>query len=613
MDEGTSTAVVAAEGEDSAALKKRKCALSSERSYANALPNGLMYERSYMHRDTVSHVLVTPVTDFVVTCSVDGHLKFWKKLPKDIIFVKHFRPHLSAITAVALSCWDGQLLCTTSADRSVKVFDVINFDMINMIKLSVVPGPMELICSSANPKPGLLVCDSESPAVHVYDPLDGEGKLLTTVQIHSSPVLLLRFNPQYHTLVSSAADGVLEYWSSSTYKFEKKDVRFALKSETHLFEFAKNRTLPFSLEFSRDGGMFATWARDRKVRVFRFLTGKLFRTYDESIAVYAEMQKEKDSPFVIEGIDFGRRVALEKEVDAAMASGACPPVNVLFDQSGTFIIFSTMLGIKVLNIHTNTVTRFLGITEASERFLQVSLFQGMVRQTQAIYQLTLKEQATPVETDLQEDPELFCAAFRRPRFYIFSRREPADAIDGDPMKGRDVFNEKQTKEELAVQVTGKSGLGSAAVVRTTMGDIHVKLFPEEAPKAVENFCTHSRNGYYNNLIFHRVIKGFMCQTGDPGGDGRGGVSIWGSDFEDEFHKLLKFDRPFTVAMANCGPNTNGSQFFFTTVPTPWLDGKHTIFGRVTKGMDVVQAIEKSKTDRSDKPLKDIKIVNIEVL
>ncbi|CAI7798199.1 unnamed protein product, partial [Closterium sp. NIES-54] len=129
---------------------------------------------------------------------------------------------------------------------------------------------------------------------------------------------------------------------------------------------------------------------------------------------------------------------------------------------------------------------------------------------------------------------------------------------------------------------------SPQVMHTTMGDIHLKLYPEECPRTVENFTTHCSNGYYEGLLFHRVIKGFMVQTGCPLGDGTGGQSIWGGEFADEFHKSLRHDRPFTLSMANAGPNTNGSQFFITTVATPWLDNKHTVFGRVVKGMDVVQ-------------------------
>lgn len=109
-------------------------------------------------------------------------------------------------------------------------------------------------------------------------------------------------------------------------------------------------------------------------------------------------------------------------------------------------------------------------------------------------------------------------------------------------------------------------MGTSAILRTTSGDIHMRLFPDAAPKAVENFITHAKNGYYDNLIFHRIIKGFMIQTGCPFGDGTGGESIWGDDFEDEFSREFKHDRPYTVSMANAGPNTNGSQFFITVAP-----------------------------------------------
>lgn len=141
----------------------------------------------------------------------------------------------------------------------------------------------------------------------------------------------------------------------------------------------------------------------------------------------------------------------------------------------------------------------------------------------------------------------------------------------------------------------------------------LKLFPDECPNTVDNFVTHARNGYYDRLLFHRVVRDFMVQTGDPRGDGTGGESIWGGEFSDEFHDNLKHDRPGTLSMANAGPNTNGSQFFITVVPTPWLDRKHTVFGRVVRGMDVVRSIEKVKVNKDSKPLEDVKMLNITVL
>ena len=139
----------------------------------------------------------------------------------------------------------------------------------------------------------------------------------------------------------------------------------------------------------------------------------------------------------------------------------------------------------------------------------------------------------------------------------------------------------------------------------------MKLFPEDCPKTIENFVTHCKNGYYDGVKFHRVIKGFMIQTGDPLGDGTGGESIWGGDFEDEFCPHLKHNLPHTVSMANAGPNTNGSQFFITTAPAPHLDQKHTVFGRVTSGFDVVAQIEGVKVNKHDAPLRDIKILSVD--
>lgn len=181
-----------------------------------------------------------------------------------------------------------------------------------------------------------------------------------------------------------------------------------------------------------------------------------------------------------------------------------------------------------------------------------------------------------------------------------------------------------------------------AVLKTNMGDIKIRFFPEYAPKAVENFKTHAQNGYYNGLIFHRVINDFMIQGGDPTGSGMGGESIWGESFEDEFTPQLHNLRG-AVSMANAGPNTNGSQFFIVqaknvsddmidqleTAPeelfpndcvrayekiggTPWLDYKHTVFGQVVDGLAVVDSIAAVKVDFfQNKPLQDVVIETVE--
>ena len=181
-----------------------------------------------------------------------------------------------------------------------------------------------------------------------------------------------------------------------------------------------------------------------------------------------------------------------------------------------------------------------------------------------------------------------------------------------------------------------------ATVKTNMGEIKIKLFPEYAPKAVENFTTHAKNGYYDGLIFHRVINDFMIQGGDPNGTGTGGESIWGRPFEDEFTGELHNLRG-ALSMANSGKNTNGSQFFIVQAKecpedlidqmrmadervfptecieayeeiggTPWLDFRHTVFGQVFEGMDVVDAIASTRVDMLDKPFDDVIIEKIEI-
>ena len=146
-----------------------------------------------------------------------------------------------------------------------------------------------------------------------------------------------------------------------------------------------------------------------------------------------------------------------------------------------------------------------------------------------------------------------------------------------------------------------------ATINTNKGAIVVELFDDQTPVTVGNFVKLSNDGFYNGVIFHRVIKDFMIQGGDPTGTGTGGP---GYQFQDEIVSGLAFDKAGLLAMANSGPNTNGSQFFITTVPTPWLTGKHTIFGEVTEGQDIVVAISEAAAGARDKPIDDVVIESI---
>ncbi|KAK1287378.1 hypothetical protein QJS10_CPB19g00343 [Acorus calamus] len=449
--------------------------LQFEQAYLDSLPSANMYEKSYMHRDVVTHVAVS-AADFFITGSADGHLKFWKKKGVGIEFAKHFRSHLGPIEGLAVS-GDGLLCCTISNDRAVKIYDVVNYDMMVMIRLPYVPGSVEWVYKQGDVKAKIAISDSSSSYVYIYDARAGSNESIISKEVHMGPIKFMRYNPVYDTVISADGKGVIEYWCPATLKFPESGVKFRLKSDTNLFEIAKCKTTVSAIEVSPDGSQFAITSLDRKIRVFWFQTGKLRRVYDESL--------------------------------------------------------------EIVNLHTNKVARILGKVENNDRFLKIALYQGDKNSKKVRKLPSVGSNANESKEPLT-DPTFLCCAFKKHRIYLF------------------------------------------------------------------------RNGYYDNLIFHRVIRGFMIQTGDPLGDGTGGQSIWGREFEDEFHKSLRHDRPFTLSMANAGPNTNGSQFFITTVATPWLDNKHTVFGRVVKGMDVVQAIEKVKTDKADKPYQDVKILNVTV-
>ena len=148
-----------------------------------------------------------------------------------------------------------------------------------------------------------------------------------------------------------------------------------------------------------------------------------------------------------------------------------------------------------------------------------------------------------------------------------------------------------------------------ATIETNLGTIVVELYPDEAPKAVDNFIKLAKKGFYNGVTFHRVIPGFMIQGGDPAGTGRGGP---GYTFEDEFSSKLRHDSPGVLSMANAGPNTNGSQFFITLAPTPWLDGKHTIFGHVVEGQVILERIAAVERDANDRPKKPVTMKQVTI-
>jgi peptidylprolyl isomerase domain and WD repeat-containing protein 1 len=580
--------------------KKRK--LPYESLYINALPKSTRYSKSLMHKEQLLSVTIAPSpADFVITTSVDGVVKFWKKISDGIEFAKEYNAHEGSIRSSSVSA-DGSLFASAgdADDKTVKLFDVITFDLLSILNLEQTPS---CICWVYRRGSSPLLAVATGKLIHIYD---GRGESRTPIHIlaslHRAEVVAMAYNSAYDCVVSADASGMVEYWQPRN-GYEKPDGVFQMKSATNLFDFKKAKSAPCCIAISPSGHQFATMSfPDRKIRIFDFPTAKLYRSYDESIDTIQTMQQAGTAAVKIDDVEFGRRMAVERELENPAVQNR---ISVAFDESGHFVAYGSLYGVKVINTLTNRVVRTYGKDEAF-RALNVALYQG-APQKKGVVTVSMAASANPLLEEAEErDPMLFATGYGKVRFYMFTNEEEVSKSN------RDVQNEKpqtvggKKKEQKKIQS------GTSAVLHTNYGDIYLRLFPDKAPKTVENFVTHARNGYYNSTIFHRVIRKFMIQGGDPLGDGTGGESIWGKEFEDEISDL-RHDKPYMLSMANAGPNTNASQFFITTEKTPWLDRKHTIFGRAYQGFDVIHQIENAKVPpNKEKPEEDIKIINISI-
>ncbi|KAH4352030.1 hypothetical protein HBH98_037070 [Parastagonospora nodorum] len=586
----------------SSAPKKKKRKLPYEKLYVAALPTSQRYFKSLMHREQLSFTTLTPHTDFLITSSVDGVVKFWKKDFGGVEFVKEFRAHTGEIRSVSASA-DGRSFATAGADNTVKIFDVVTFDLLAMLSLDYSPKAVCWVHGRGASFPLLAVSEEEKGWIRMYD---GRGENLEPLQtlkaIHRAPVTLMAYNNAYDCVVSVDQGGMVEYWRPSGV-YEKPDNVWSLKSSTNLFEFKKAKSVPSTLTVSPTGKQFATYSfPDRKIRIFEFATGKLYRTYDESIETITTMQQAGTAVQHLEDMEFGRRIGIERDLDQPTVRPRC---NIIFDETSNFILYGSMYGVKVLNTLTNKLVKLYAQDEPF-RPLHLALYQGQPEK-KGIVTVEMAASENPLLQEAEaRDAMLVSTGVGKVRFYMFTNDANASK------SSRDVHNEKpRAAQKSKSDSTALAASGTSAVLHTTLGDITLLLLPSIAPKAVENFTTHARRGYYNNVIFHRVIRKFMIQTGDPMGDGTGGESIWGKEFADEFSKEVRHDRPYVLSMANAGPGTNASQFFITTEKAPWLDDKHTIFGRAVAGMDVVHKIENAKVYK-EKPEEDIKIISISI-
>ncbi|EAN34053.2 Cyclophilin type peptidyl-prolyl cis-trans isomerase/CLD family protein [Theileria parva strain Muguga] len=581
------------------APKKKKKVEFDDSFYLSHFPFANFYSRSYTHRTFVKHVVSSQTTRYIATGSDDGCIKFWYYDTDGVQFVKHLTAHTSSIIQMRSSL-DGLHLGCISYDKTYKHIDFQSFDLVNIIKLEFVPICLEFITSETSPHPVVSILNSNQE-VHIFKPTL-QSTMVQKFEIGTKSPHIMLFNPKAGVCLTANRLGDVDLYDVETFKFPKysEEFRVRMKSDTDLYEIRKYNTHVVSMCLSPNFNLVAMYCHDGMIRIFRFATMKLFRVYDETVTMYSVAQTDPNQSILhFDPADFLRRQSIENEINKA-GKDEGEYMNLLFDSSSNYLIYPSMLGVKIVNIVTNKLVRVIGKSEASLRYMKISLLQHVLDKKRYKPSIDSNDDVLP--------PILITTSFQKSKIYIFTEKDP----DDEEMETRDVYSEQPTEGEKGEKtVVDKGGkLAKEAIIHTNKGDIHVKLFLNECKKTVENFTVHSLNGYYNGCTFHRVIKNFMIQGGDPTGDGTGGESIWGSEFEDEIHPSLKHDRPFTLSMANSGPNTNGSQFFITTVPCPWLDGKHTVFGRVTSGMEIVQTIEKVPTNKDDKPLTDVIIVNI---
>mmetsp|Transcript_20904 Transcript_20904/g.31181 ORF Transcript_20904/g.31181 Transcript_20904/m.31181 type:complete len:633 (-) Transcript_20904:535-2433(-) len=621
---------------------KKRAKISNVNKYLQHIPTAQSYEVSYAHRDVITGICMSNVHAMLISASADGIVKFWKRTAPPtksgpasespcIEFVKSYQSHSGPV--ICLTCNAQQnLAATISTDNVIKFYDVANFDVSGYISASDIlqenNTKLAPHCCFIDKNQTNLAIGTTSGVILICDSL--ALNFITSVKLHGSNIVAMKYNILYGVVISADSTGVVEVWRGDEGNVgdspdrKTNNAKWSSKMATDLYHFMKNKTKIASVVISKNGQRFAILDNKFSAHVYDYFTCKILCSFDESVANYdpAKVADESKVEIKIDQFEYGKRCAVEAEIfdtniptggditDESVLTKSLQKIGMEFvgDNGRCLVIPNSGAGLTIYDTITKSKVQTIGSNDASQlRYLTLELGdsnfkldqQTLLAQTPSASNLAIDHEAKD-----KLDPLLIATCFNKKRIYLFSNHE-------SNIPERDILNEPPEIELTGDIEDGANKLATQAILRTTMGDIHLKLFPDLTPKTVENFVTHARNGYYDDVVFHRVIKGFMIQTGDPLGDGTGGESIWGGEFPDEFHRTLRHDRPFTLSMANAGPNTNGSQFFITTVPTPWLDSKHTVFGRVVAGMDVVSAIENVKAD-DDRPIEDISISSVDI-
>lgn len=531
-----------------------------------------------MHRTHVTHILSSAST--IIVASEDARVTFWARdtspaqnhynptekqtsHPTALHFVKAFRAHAAPLSDMRLSPDKTTVATLSGADQTLKLFSVASYDMRDFTSIKFQSAGPLVIVRASRAVQSVIIPHQQNPSHATAFRLDDLTHRTTLILPHFEPVRLLAYNLPANAVISIDQGNIIEYWTvpptidehTTRVSTDVPKLKFRSKLTTDLIYFAKHKIAPTAVEASPDGNRFACTASDNKIRLFSFFDGKLICTIDESLPTIS--RNVRTSPHLeyppsttellhVPEHELGRRIAREKQVQAhpQALSRAVP----LFDETSTYLLYATVLGIKVVHIATASCALILGLREAAERFLTISLCEGDTTDT-----------AAPLQ------PLLVASAYDSQRMYLFGCGEA-------PRLGRDVFNERPMLRGVARTVetekrdSQQKEVPKRATLHTSAGDI-VFSFVGRTPNTVENFTTHAKSDYYNGVIFHRVIKGFMIQTGDPEGDGTGGESIWGRHFEDEIDDSLSHEAG-VVSMANAGPNTNGSVSSQEIIPSP---------------------------------------------
>lgn len=263
-----------AESHSSKVAKKVVKKLKHEKLYLDNLPSSSMYERSFMHRDIVTHIAVSKQTEFIITASHDGHVKFWKKLPMNIEFVKHYHAHLGCISSFIISNDGLKLVTVSNKDFMIKFFDVLSFDMSNMISASdFIPTIAIWLNGSSNPFlwSRVAVAEQNSGKIRIYKSESSSETPTSVVDIHSAPVTSMVLNQMYFSAISVDTTGMIEYWNVDSFQLPSEKLLFKHKIETDLYDLAKCKAVPYNVSISPNGLLFAIISSDKQIRIFSFL------------------------------------------------------------------------------------------------------------------------------------------------------------------------------------------------------------------------------------------------------------------------------------------------------------------------------------------------------